>query len=73
MLNNPLITICAILGQYGSGKSYIAMQMGLYSVKEKGWQTSILGVREPLGEGRSLGFLPGDFEAKNGVWTLPLI
>lgn len=25
MLNNPNITICAILGQYGSGKSFLAM------------------------------------------------
>ena len=47
--------------------------MALYAVKEKGWQSHILGVREPLGEGRELGYLPGDFEAKNGVWTLPLV
>lgn len=73
MLANKDITVCAILGQYGSGKSYLAMQMALWMVKEKGWQSHILGVREPLGEGRELGFLPGDFEAKNGVWTLPLI
>jgi len=73
MLANKDITVCAILGQYGSGKSYLAMQMALWAVKEKGWQSHILGVREPLGEGRELGFLPGDFEAKNGVWTLPLI
>lgn len=73
MLNNPSITICAILGEYGSGKSFLAMQMALYAVNEKGWQSSILGVREPLGEGRELGYLPGDFDAKNGVWTLPLV
>ena len=73
MLNNPTITVCAILGEYGSGKSFLAMQMALYSVKEKGWQSHILGVREPLGEGRELGFLPGDFNKKNGVWTLPLV
>ena len=73
LLNNPNITVCAILGNYGSGKSFLAMKMGLYSVKEKGWQDHILGIREPLGEGRELGFLPGNFEAKNGVWTLPLV
>lgn len=73
MLNNPNITICAILGQYGSGKSFLAMQMGLFSVKEKGWQSHILGVREPMGEGRELGYLPGSFSQKNEVWTLPLI
>ncbi len=72
MLYDPSITICAILGTYGSGKSYLAMQMALYSVREKGWQSKILGVREPLGEGRELGYLSGDFEQKNAVWTLPL-
>lgn len=25
MLNNPNITVCAILGEYGSGKSFLAM------------------------------------------------
>lgn len=73
MLNNPNITVCAILGEYGSGKSFLAMQMALYAVNEKGWQSSILGVREPLGEGRELGYLPGDFTTKNEVWTLPLV
>lgn len=73
MLNNPDITVCAILGSYGSGKSYLAMQMALYAVQEKGWQSYILGVREPVGEGRELGYLSGDFEDKNKVWTMPLV
>lgn len=47
--------------------------MALYATKEKGIQTHILGVREPLGEGRELGYLPGSFESKNEVWTLPLV
>ena len=25
MLNNPSITVCAILGEYGSGKSFLAL------------------------------------------------
>lgn len=73
MLNNPNITACAILGGYGTGKSYMCMQMGLYAVREKGWQDHILGVREPTGDGRQLGYIPGDFEQKNQVWTLPLV
>lgn len=73
ILNNPNITVAAILGTFGSGKSYIAMQMALYAVQEKGWQSSILGIREPVGEGRELGYLSGDFEDKNKVWTMPLV
>ena len=64
MLNNPSITICAVLGGYGSGKSYLAMQMALYAVEEKGWQSKLLGVREVVGEGAQIGYLPGDMNEK---------
>lgn len=73
MLNNPNITICAVLGGYGSGKSYIAMRMALYAVKEKGWQSKIVGIREVVGEGAEIGFLKGDFEEKTDNFFLPLV
>ena len=60
-------------GGYGSGKSYLAMQMALYVVREKGWQSKILGVREPIGEGAEIGFLPGDMESKTDGFFLPLV
>ena len=37
ILNNPDITIAAILGGYGSGKTFLSMQMALYNVREKGY------------------------------------
>lgn len=73
MLNNPNITICAVLGGYGSGKSYLSMQMGLYAVNEKGWQSSILGVREPISDGESVGYLKGDLENKTKDFFMPLV
>lgn len=73
MLNNPNITICAVLGGYGSGKSYLSMQMGLYAVREKGWQSKILGVREAVGQGESVGYLTGDFEQKTEQFFMPLV
>lgn len=73
MLNNPNITICAVLGGYGSGKSYLAMQMALYAVREKGWQSKIVGIREVVGEGAEIGFLKGDFEEKTDNFFLPLV
>ena len=39
MLLNPDITICAILGTYGSGKSMLTMSMARYAVLEKGRQS----------------------------------
>ena len=42
------------------------MQMGLYGVNEKGYQSKILGVREARGEGSAVGYLPGEYEQKVG-------
>ena len=72
ILNNPDITVAAVLGGYGSGKTYISMQMALYNVQEKGRISKILGVREVTGEGKEIGFLPGDIEDKVGKFFEPL-
>lgn len=72
MLNNKEITVCVIMGTYGSGKSFLATRMADYCVREKGWQSRICFVREPWGEGREEGYLKGDFEEKNAIWTLPI-
>jgi predicted ribonuclease YlaK len=49
------------------------MQMALYAVQEKGWQSKIVGVREPIGEGCDVGYLKGDFEEKTDNFFLPLV
>ena len=72
IMNNPDITIAAILGGYGSGKTFISMQMALYNVQEKGRNSKILGIREVKGEGKEIGFLPGDMEDKVGRFFDPL-
>lgn len=72
ILNNPEITIAAILGGYGSGKTFLSMQMALYNVQEKGRVSKILGVREVVGEGKEIGYLPGDLEDKVGKFFEPL-
>lgn len=73
ILMNPDITIAAILGGYGSGKTFLSMQMALYNVVEKGNQGKILGIRETLGEGQAVGFLKGTFEDKTNLFFLPLV
>lgn len=72
MLCNPEISICAILGGYGSGKTMLTMQMALYAVQEKGFQSQIVGIRSPVGEGVEIGWLPGDFDDKTGSFFKPL-
>jgi predicted ribonuclease YlaK len=73
MLLNPDITIVSVLGTYGSGKTYMAMQMALYAVLEKGRQSKIVGIREIIGEGKEPGYLPGDLDMKVGSFFNPLI
>lgn len=72
ILNNQDITIAAILGGYGSGKTFLSLQMALYNVTEKGNQSRILGVRSPQGEGKEIGFLPGDMSSKVQGFFEPL-
>ena len=72
ILNNQDITIAAILGGFGSGKTHLSMQMALYNVNEKGYQSKILGVRSPQGEGKEVGFLPGDLNSKVEGFFEPL-
>lgn len=71
MLNKD-ITISAILGGYGSGKTFLATQMGLYNVVEKGNHAKILGIRECSGEGKNIGYLKGTFEDKTGRFFKPI-
>ena len=46
--------------------------MALYNVNEKGYQSKILGVRSPQGEGKDIGYLPGDFDSKTDNFFLQL-
>lgn len=69
---NDNITIVCLAGSAGTGKTFIGMRMGLYLVKEKGSKSKILGVREPWGEGREVGYLKGDFEEKTDMFFKPL-
>lgn len=73
LLTNKDITAVAILGGYGSGKSFLTMIMAYYHVKEKANQEKLIGIREAMGEGKSVGFLPGTLEEKTGGFFTPLI
>lgn len=73
ILCNPDITICAILGGYGSGKTHLTTRMALYHVNDKGNQSKINVIREPKGEGDSVGFLKGTFEDKTDPFFLPFV
>lgn len=73
MLNNPDITVCAVIGSYGSGKTALTTKSAIYQVTEKGNQSKINMVRNPIGEGKEIGYLSGDFEEKTEQFFLPLV
>lgn len=77
-LYNDEISIVAIPGGYGSGKTKLVTDIARYkvSVPSRGGsnrQGKILLVREPVGEGHEIGFLPGDVENKTGEFFKPII
>lgn len=74
MLFDDSITTCCILGGYGSGKSFLSMQMALYLMEtdRKRNFEKILGIREPNAEGKDIGFLKGTFQDKTGPFFKPL-
>lgn len=73
MLNNNDIKICAILGKMGSGKSYLALRSAFNLVCNSGKQSKVLGIREPIGEGREIGYLKGDYQDKTAMFFTPLV
>lgn len=72
LMMNRDIDIVAILGTYGSGKSFLTTKMALYHVLEKGHQGRVLGIREPAGEGAPVGYLKGTLEDKTRNFFLPI-
>lgn len=64
LLNNNDIPIKIIAGAYGSGKSYLTTKMGLYHIFDKGNYGKMLLLRNPLGSGEEIGFLPGNKDEK---------
>ena len=72
LMMNRQIEIVAILGTYGSGKSFLTTKMALYHVLEKGHQSRVLGIREPAGEGAPVGYLKGTLEDKTRKFILPI-
>ena len=73
LLNNKNITIKGVLGTYGSGKTLLSLNMGLYKIREKNEHTKLLAVRSPEGEGKEIGYLKGDFDSKTEHFFKPLM
>lgn len=65
--------IVAVLGFYGSGKSFLCTKMGLYFVTEKCSCSKMVCIRETRGEGEQQGYLPGTLEEKISPFNFPIV
>lgn len=64
LLYNAEIPIKIIAGNYGSGKTLLSVRTAIHTVLDKGYYSKITLVRNPLGSGQDIGFLPGSKEEK---------
>lgn len=60
------------VGPAGSGKTYLAVAMAVEALKNQ-WVKKIVLVRPAVEAGESLGFLPGDLQAKINPYLKPLL
>jgi phosphate starvation-inducible PhoH-like protein len=60
------------IGPAGTGKTYLAVAAGVESLKQRAVRKMVL-VRPAVEAGESLGFLPGDLQAKLNPYLRPLL
>lgn len=63
--------IIFLKGPAGSSKSFLAIYAGLIALNSK-THSDILYIRAPIEVGKSIGFLPGEFDQKINNYLLPL-
>jgi len=76
MLSDPSISLVALSGIAGSGKTLMALAVGLEQVKPekgKGWYNQIICVRPTQELGNSIGYLKGTLADKMSPWTKPIV
>jgi PhoH-like ATPase len=73
LLMDTTTPIKFIVGTMGSGKTYLATKSSLYHVLERGNQSKIMVVRNPLGSGESIGWLKGTKEDKTADFFKPFV
>jgi len=72
LLMNKDIPIKVIAGTYGSGKTVLAVKIGLHTIVDKGMYSKMLLVRNPIGSGIEIGFIKGTKEEKIKEFYAPI-
>ena len=73
LLLRPDIQLVTMLGQAGTGKTLLALAVGLQLVAEEKQFRRIMVSRPIMPLGKDIGFLPGDIQEKMVPWMQPII
>ena len=71
-LLNDEITLVTLLGKAGTGKTLLAVAVGLHKIFKEDRYNRLLVSRPTLPMGRDIGYLPGDIEEKMRPWMHPI-
>ena len=71
-LMNDDIVFVSLLGKAGTGKTLLALAVGLYKTLEENSFQKLLVSRPVFPMGRDIGYLPGDIEQKLNPWMQPI-
>lgn len=72
ILLNPDINIVTLVGKAGTGKTLLALAVGLQMMLVENKYTRMLVSRPIFPMGRDLGYLPGDVQDKLAPWMQPI-
>ena len=70
-LNNDILFV-SLVGKAGTGKTLLALAVGLYKTLDEGHFHRLLVSRPIFPMGRDIGYLPGDVEQKLNPWMQPV-
>ena len=71
LLDDPQKSICFATGPAGTGKTMLAVQMGIHKY-DSGEVSKIVITRPAVSVDEQHGFLPGDLKDKMAPWTRPI-
>lgn len=71
-LINDDIKLVSLAGKAGTGKTLLAVALGVFKTIEEQHYKKLLVSRPTLPMGKDIGYLPGDIEEKLGPWMQPI-
>ena len=73
LLLDPAVHLVSLIGKAGTGKTLLALAVGLNMVADENMYERLLVSRPPIALGKELGFLPGSLDEKLAPWMKPII